>query len=149
AVLPQVGGYLSNEIGRRFTVDTNERLFAAATGLPGLHPLENPRFLDRLRMAQDGMSMGGSTETAAYNAGGSVVTLVGFVGSLLVISPVMTGIVLAAAVPAMLAQLHLSHWRAGVLWQISPIERWRGFYVQLLSQVDAAKEIRLFGSGGF
>src|SRR5690554_2661622 len=58
-VLPQVGGYLSNEIGRRFTVDTTERLFAAATGLPGLRPFENPRFLDRLRMAQDGISMGG------------------------------------------------------------------------------------------
>jgi ATP-binding cassette, subfamily B, bacterial len=149
AVLPHASGYLGSEIGRRFEVETTDRLFAATTALPGLRPFENPHFLDRLRLAHEGSSIGGGTVTGAFAVGRSVAMLVGFVGSLLVISPVMTAIVLGSTLPALAAHVHLSRRRANVLWQISPTERWQLFYSQLLGQVDAAKEIRLFGSGAF
>jgi ATP-binding cassette subfamily B protein len=149
AVLPHVTSYLGGEIGRRFVLATTDRLFAATVRLPGLRPFENPHFLDRLRLAQEGTSMAGGTVTQAFGTGRAVLTMVGFVGPLLVISPVMTVVVLAAAVPALVAHLSLSRWRAGVLWSLSPTERWQFLYGNLLGNVDAAKEIRLFGSGGF
>jgi ATP-binding cassette subfamily B protein len=149
AVLPHVTGYLGSEIGRRFVLATTDRLFTATVRLPGLRPFENPHFLDRLRLAQEGTSMAGGTVTQGFGTGRSVLTMLGFVGSLLVISPVMTVVVLVAAVPALVAHLGLSRWRAGMLWSLSPIERWQFLYGDLLGNVDAAKEIRLFGSGGF
>jgi ATP-binding cassette subfamily B protein len=149
AVLPQVTNYLGNEIGRRVELDTTDRLFAAATRLPGLCRFEDPHFLDQLRLAQQGSTMAGSTVTEAFSTGRSLLTVAGFVGSLLVISPQMTAIVLVAAVPALVAHVRLSRWREVMMWRLSPVERWQVLYSDLLISVNAAKEIRLFGSGGF
>ncbi|MFC5825281.1 hypothetical protein [Nonomuraea insulae] len=71
------------------------------------------------------------------------------VGSLLVISPVLTGIVLATGGPALVAQLRLSRRRTAMMWDIGPAERRQLFYGDLLGTVEAAKEIRLFASGRF
>jgi ATP-binding cassette subfamily B protein len=81
--------------------------------------------------------------------GGGVITTVGFLGSLVWISPVMAAVVLVAAVPALVAQLRLSHRRAGMMWTLGPVERREFFFGALLADVQAAKEIRLFGSGPF
>jgi ATP-binding cassette, subfamily B, bacterial len=149
AVLPHATSYLGGEIGRRLVLKATDRLFAAAARLPGLRPFEDPQFLDRLRLAQEGTTAGGTTVTEAFGTGRSVLTLLGFVGALLVISPVMTAIVLLTALPALGIHLRMSRWRAGMLWQLSPVERWQFLYSDLLANVNAAKEIRLFGSGGF
>jgi ATP-binding cassette subfamily B protein len=76
-------------------------------------------------------------------------TLTGMVGSLFVISPTMTGILLLGAVPTLLAELALARRRAAVQWRLGPTERREMFYGRLLSSVEAAKEIRLFGLGPF
>ncbi|HSK96640.1 MAG TPA: ABC transporter ATP-binding protein [Euzebyales bacterium] len=149
AVLPHVTSFLGNDIGRRVVLEATDRLFTATARLPGLRPFEDPRFLDRLRLAQEGTAAGGTTVMEAFSSLRSVLTLMGFVGALLVISPAMTAIVLLTAVPALAVHLHMSRWRAGMLWQLSPVERWQFLYGELLANVNAAKEIRLFGSGGF
>ncbi len=61
----------------------------------------------------------------------------------------MAVVVLAAAVPALVAQLRLSRRRAGMMWSLGPVERREFFFGNLLADVQAAKEIRLFGSGPF
>lgn len=149
AVLPAGTNYLGSEIGRRLVLQTTDRLFAAVTRMPGLRPFEDPQFLDRLRLAQEGSTAAGNTMTEAFSAIRAVLTVFGFVGALLVISPALTAIVLLTAVPALIIHLHLSRWRAGMLWRLSPIERWQFAYGDLLANVNAAKEVRLFGSGGF
>jgi ATP-binding cassette subfamily B protein len=149
AVLPLVGGYLGGEIGRRFTVDATDRLFAALIRLPGLRPFENPAFLDRLRLAQGATASGGSLLTDAITAGRVLLTTTAFVGALLVISPTMTVIVIASSIPMLLVNMRLSRARARLAWTLSPVERWQFFYSDLMSRVDAAREIRLFGSGQF
>lgn len=149
AVLPHAGRFLGGQIERAFMARTSEELFAAASRLPGLRRFEDPHFLDRLRLAQDAGASGGMTVAGAFQVGRSLITLTGFVGSLLLISQLMTGLVLASAVPALLAQLRLSRRRAEMLWQVSPTDRRQFFYRTLLSTVEAAKEIRLFGSAEF
>ncbi|MBN6051024.1 ABC transporter ATP-binding protein, partial [Nonomuraea sp. RK-328] len=77
------------------------------------------------------------------------VTVAGFIGSLALISPAFTALVLLSAVPALLIELRMSRQRVAMLWRIGPAERREMFYAELMSTADAAKEIRLFGLGDF
>ncbi|GAA3170080.1 hypothetical protein GCM10020001_115540 [Nonomuraea salmonea] len=79
----------------------------------------------------------------------TVVTMLGFTGSLLAVSPVMAAVVLVSAVPVVAAELSLSARRSRLMWTVSPHERRQVFYSQLMIDRTAAKEIRLFGLAGF
>ncbi|MEO6088188.1 MAG: ABC transporter ATP-binding protein [Umezawaea sp.] len=149
AVGPQVGQYLRAELDRRAGLLAKDELFAAVERFAGLARFEDPVFLDRLRLAEQSASSPGQLVDSAFGAGRAAVTLVGFVGSLAVINPWFTVVVLAAAVPALLLELRLSRYRAAMMWQIGPALRREFFYTRLLGSVDAAKEIRLLGLGGF
>ncbi|WP_078865805.1 ABC transporter ATP-binding protein [Streptomyces sp. NRRL S-1448] len=147
---PQVGQYLRAELDRRVGLLMQDRLFTAVDGFVGLERFENPRFLDRLRLAQQ--TAGGTPNETVSGALGIVraaVTLTGFIGSLLALSPVLTGLVLVAGVPVLCAEIALSRRRARMVWDIGPAERRELFYNDLLSSMEAAKEVRLFGIGGF
>ncbi|RJL32604.1 ABC transporter ATP-binding protein [Bailinhaonella thermotolerans] len=150
AALPQLASYTGRELGRRFTVRATERLFAATTErFLGLARFEDPRFLDRMRLAQQSAGAGEGLVSGFFTLAQAAITLVGFVGSLLVLSPVMTLIVLAAGAPSLAVQVRLSRRRAELAMEMGPAERRQFFYGNLLSSVAAAKEVRLFGSGGF
>jgi ATP-binding cassette subfamily B protein len=149
AASPQVSQYLGNQIGREFTARTTAQLFSATLRFAGLRRFEDPHFHDRLRLAQTSLDSGQSIVTGAFSILQSAITLLGMVGSLLVISPILTLIVLATGIPALVAQLRLSRRRASMMWEIGPAERRQIFYGNLLGTVEAAKEIRLFNSGRF
>ncbi|MEV4759315.1 ABC transporter ATP-binding protein [Micromonospora sp. NPDC049559] len=152
AVVPQVTRYLRAELDRRVGLLAQDRLFAAVERFVGLGRFENPHFLDRLRLAQQAGEVAPSSNQALDGLLGlarSGFTVAGFLGSLLLLSPPMTLLVVAAGVPTLLAQLALSRRRARMFWDIGPVQRRELFYRQLLCSVDAAKEIRLFGTGAF
>uniref|UniRef100_UPI00082AC6E3 ABC transporter ATP-binding protein n=1 Tax=Actinomadura kijaniata TaxID=46161 RepID=UPI00082AC6E3 len=149
AALPGVARYLRAQTGRAAGVAATDRLFAATEKQVGLRRFEDPAFLDRLRLGQQGA---GSVAELVDGVGGGlqgVLALTGFVGSLLVISPAMTGLVLLAALPALAAELLLSRRRAQVEWDTEKTQRREFFYSRLLTGVEAATEIRLFGIGAF
>ena len=52
AAVPHLTGYLRAELERRAGVLAQDRLFAAVDTFAGLARFENPRFLDRLRLAR-------------------------------------------------------------------------------------------------
>ncbi|GHC74292.1 ABC transporter ATP-binding protein [Streptomyces cinnamoneus] len=149
-VVPQISRYLRTELDRRVALLAEDRLFTAVEGFTGLGRFENPRFLDRLRLAQ---SAGGGTPNQAVDGAVGItratLTIGGFLGSLSVLSPWMTALVLAAAVPTLLSEVTMARRKARTLWDIGPVERRQMFYSELLSSVEAAKEIRLFGIGAF
>jgi ATP-binding cassette, subfamily B, bacterial len=150
AVIPHAAAFLDADLARRVGLFAKDRLYRAVERFVGLGRFEDPGFLDRLRMAEEAARttpnrIVDGTLTTARN----LLTAVGFVGSLAVLSPLMTGIVVAAAVPALVAELRLSRHRARTMWDVSPAERREIFYAQLLTSLAAAKEIRLFGTGGF
>lgn len=149
AVAPQVSQYVRGEIDRRVAVRAQDDLFAAVERFVGLARFEDPAFLDRLRLAQQGVASPGLTVDSVFGAGRSLVTVAGFVGSVLVLSPTFTGVLIVAALLALPLELRLSRQRAAMMWRIGPAERRELFYADLLSRVDAAKEVRLFGLGGF
>ncbi|MDA0631856.1 ABC transporter ATP-binding protein [Nonomuraea sp. MCN248] len=150
AALPQITQYVRSELRRRVGLLTQDRLYKAVNTFPGLSRFEEPRFLDRLRLAEQAAD----DAPAALVLGASgllqaLVTGLGFLASLYVLSPVMALLVIAAAVPALLAELALSRRRATMMWRIGPVERRRLFYSALLCDPRAAKEVRLFGLGDF
>ncbi|KAB8194330.1 ATP-binding cassette domain-containing protein [Nonomuraea phyllanthi] len=148
-VVPQVAQYLRAEMDRRAALRAHDELFAAVEQVTGVARFEDPRFQDRLRLAQQSASSPAQTADAVFEVVRGTLTLGGFVGSLAVISPGFTAVVLAAAVPAVLLELRLSRRRAAMLWRIGPIERRQMLYGDLLASAEAAKEIRLFGLGSY
>jgi ATP-binding cassette, subfamily B, bacterial len=149
-LLPRTSMFLRQEAGRAIARRVQDQLYRAVERFAGLARFETPAFLDRLRLAQQtGEHSPGNVVDHGIALVGGVVTAVGFLGSLIFISPVMALVVLVAAVPALVAQLRLSRRRAGMTWSLGPVERREFFFGSLLTNVQAAKEIRLFGSGGF
>ncbi|MGI5145271.1 ABC transporter ATP-binding protein [Plantactinospora sp. CA-294935] len=149
AVLPQVEQYLRAEVDRAASRLGVERLHAAVDRLVGLGRFEDPYFLDRLRLAGDSVRSPAEIVEAALAAGRGLLVLAGFLGSLLLLSPVMALVVVVAAGPTLLAELALSRRRVGMTFDITPAERRELFYNNLLTSVAAAKEVRLFGAGAF
>jgi ATP-binding cassette subfamily B protein len=150
ALLPRVRVFLQEESDRAVARRVQDQLYRAVEGFAGLARFETPAFQDRLQLAQHigaqspGMVVGQGIELAC-----GAMTAAGFVISLAVINPLMAAVVLAAAVPALVAQLRLSRRRATMMWRLGPVQRREIFFGALLSEVQAAKEIRLFGSGDF
>lgn len=150
AVVPHVVGYLRAEVERATGTLAQGRLFTAVGRFAGISPFEDPEFLDTLRLAkQSGKSAPGAVVSGVSGTVRAGVTIVGFLSSLLVIAPVMALFILVFALPVLVAEIVLSRRKADMLWRISPRERREFFFDQLLSDIDAAKEVRLFGTGPF
>ncbi len=150
AVLPQLQRYHQAELARSMGLFAQNRLYSAVNGYAGLVRFEDPRLLDRLRMAQQ-CGMGTPAQLVAGGIGlcRTAITTIGFVVSLVVINPWMATIVVTAAVPTLVAELRLASLRSHATFRASPFERRELFYTHLLTAVEAAKEVRLFGIGGF
>jgi ATP-binding cassette, subfamily B, bacterial len=150
ATLPEIGRYLRAETGRRVGLAATEGLYAAVDRFVGLERFEDPAFQDRLQLARSSSVTGpGSLIDSGLGAVRAVVTLAGFAGALFLTGPWVAAAVLAAAVPALFAELGLSRRRATALTSTGHAERREMFYSGLLLDAPAAKEVRLFGSGPY
>ncbi|MFF8913269.1 ABC transporter ATP-binding protein [Streptomyces sp. NPDC015032] len=142
--------YVQAQMQRAAGLCAQDSLYRAVDALTGLSKFEDPRFLDRLGLARQA---GGIMPTQAVNSALGVLrgtlTIGGFLGSLIVLSPLLATVVLLAGVPVLLGELVMSRRRAAMFWDIGPAERRELFYLQLLTSTQAAKEIRLLGIGGF
>ncbi|GIH63322.1 MULTISPECIES: ABC transporter ATP-binding protein [Microbispora] len=148
ALGPQIVQYVRDESGRRIGLVAQDSLFRATERFVGLARFEDPAFLDRIRMAQQyGGATPGMVVSAALGTARTAMTGAGFLVSLVTISPWMAVLVVGAAAPSLAAELWLSRRRAAMLWGIGPVERREFFFGQLLVNVQAAKELRLFGIG--
>ncbi|MGW8982705.1 ABC transporter ATP-binding protein [Streptomyces parvus] len=149
-VLPHLSTYLQNELARRLDRSMQDRLYRSINGFRGLSRFENPEFRNDLSMAlqASGGAMGPVT-TGLFDTVRNVITLVSLLGTLTLLSPVMAALVLAAAVPALMARLVLSKQRVNMLAGVSASARRQIFYSLLITDVRGAKETRLFGLGDF
>ncbi|RVX39373.1 ATP-binding cassette subfamily B protein [Nonomuraea polychroma] len=149
AALPQLSAYIGAELGRRVSTYALDRLYVAMERIVGLGPFETPAFLDRLRLASQGGTMAPVFVGSAFGLASTVLTIGGFIGSVVILSPVMAVVVLVAGVPALIAQIALARRRAKLMLELAPVQRREFFYSHLLGSVEAAKEVRLFGLGAF
>lgn len=149
AALPHLRTYMETELERRLDRRTQDELYSAVNRFSGLARFENPTFLDRLRMADQGSRSIATTIMGMFSLGQNGVTLVSMVGTLAVLNPVMVAAVMATTIPAVLAQLALSRRRARLAAATTQTLRRRVFYSDLLTEAQSAKEVRLLGLGAF
>ncbi|MFF3733009.1 ATP-binding cassette domain-containing protein [Streptomyces sp. NPDC002476] len=104
AVTPQIGGYLRARLTRATGLRAQARLHASVDTFTGLRRFEDPAFLDQLRLAQQagGLAPSQVVEGAAGIVR-SIVLLVGFVGSLAVLHPLLAVVVTVSGVPVLWA----------------------------------------------
>jgi ATP-binding cassette subfamily B protein len=140
--------YADRELGRRAAVRGMSRLFGAVLAPVGIGRLEDPAYQDRVRLAQQAISSGViQLVQGLIGSAQPVITSVGYLIGLWAVSPSVTVLVLASAVPALLAQLRLSGRKEAVQQIMSPLMRRQLFYSMLMLDARAAAEIRLFGLG--
>jgi ATP-binding cassette subfamily B protein len=148
ALLPNLVQYLSARSGLVIQRHATAELFTALTGLRGLRRLENPRFQDQLRVAEQAGSTGpGQVVSGCLTIVQSALTLGGFLVALLVLSPVMAAVAVVAAIPAIYFERGIARRQVALITGTSHGQRRQFFYQQLLTSLNAAKEIRLFGLG--
>ncbi|MEV6968020.1 ABC transporter ATP-binding protein [Hamadaea sp. NPDC051192] len=149
ALLPVAARFAREQVGRSASRVATDRLFAALGRQAGLRRFEDPAYQDRLRLAQDSARRLPELVDGAGSLVSGVLGLTGFLGSLLLLSPLLTVVVLGTAVPVLLAEFSLARRRSAMEWHVERFHRREFFYGHLLTGVDAAMEIRLFGIGGF
>ncbi|WP_329583964.1 ABC transporter ATP-binding protein/permease [Kitasatospora sp. NBC_01250] len=150
SVLPFADQLLRGQLAREVGVVAQDRLYAAVNAYVGLSRFENPALLDRLRLAQQcGQDAPPQIIASAVMLTRTALSLLGFTVSLAVVSPWLAGAVVLGALPVLRAELRIARAWSTTVVGLTPLERREMFYGQLLTSVHAAKEIRLFGIGGF
>lgn len=150
AAQPHLTGYVDGVSGRALRLLVTGRLYTAVNSFAGLARLENPRFRDRLQLAESAGRLGPAhCVSGGLGVAQGALTLLGFLGSLLAVAPAMVLVVAVAAAPTTWVEIRLSRQRAALAWRLGHAERRELFYARLLTSLEAAKEIRLFGLGEF
>ncbi len=150
ATVPYLLQYAAAELGRKVALLAQSELAGALKRLRGLARLEDPAFYDRLRLAtQAGRAGPGQVFAALLAIGQGAVTTGGFLVTLAVLNPWLLAFAVLTAAPTVRLQLELSRRRTAMMWRLSGVERREMFYEGLLTRLDAAKEIRLFGLADF
>lgn len=149
-VVPYLRAPLDARLQRRLTLVGQDEVYAALSRAQGLRYFESPGFLDSLRLARQAsqISVYGALN-AFFALGQAMVIVVGFAAALWSVDPVLVFVTVGTAVPGIAAQFGLTGKRVALARRNNPLQRRQSFYFGLLSSAQAAKEIRLFGLGGF
>ncbi|GIJ42174.1 multidrug ABC transporter permease [Micromonospora andamanensis] len=150
ATLPHLSQYVEAEFGRRCTRLLTDRLYEKVNGFSGLARFEDPQMLDRIELAGQATTRSvGPVATGVVAIARDVTTVVTVLATLAVLAPVMAVVVLVAAVPILYAQVALSRDETRAMEEITSTGRRQFFYSSLISEADAAMEVRLLGTGPF
>jgi ATP-binding cassette subfamily B protein len=146
--LSPLSQFADEELGRRLTTHTQGDLYESVVRLPNLTALEDPAFLDRVRLAQQ-VAMSGPQQVftgllAVVQAG---VTLTGFIVALASLDGWIAVLIVASAIPELVAEVRLGHRRADLLVGTATAQRRVTAFGFLLVDPGAAPEIQAFGVG--
>jgi ATP-binding cassette subfamily B protein len=125
-------------------------MYAATERLVGMSRFEDPEFLNKLRLAQQyGGATPGVVVGTFLSAISTLITIVGFGGSLIALSIWLPIGLILTILPVLAIEMWIAMQRSRMQWGMSSVERREMFYRDLLSNTQAAKEIRLFGLGSW
>ncbi|MEM9954516.1 MAG: ABC transporter ATP-binding protein [Chloroflexota bacterium] len=142
--------YLTEEMARRLQLHTSTLIYSHLLRLQGMHYFESPRFHDTLEQATDHLQWTpAELVRSASSFIGSLLTVVGFIGVVLVFSPLLALLLFLATIPTFITQMRFSRNRFALSWYNSPKERKSYYLGTLLSQTLYAKEVRLFNLGEY
>jgi len=140
--------YLGVISHHRITIAVERALFAKALELESLRHFEDPVFLGRLRLAEQGAQDAPQQLVGfVYAAIRTVVSVGSLTIVVFMVSPLMTALLLVAGAVGVVAKSVRGRRLAELGESLIQSYRWRDFYRALLVDGKAAKEIRLFGTG--
>jgi ATP-binding cassette subfamily B protein len=126
-----------------------ERVIEVACAVE-LEAYDTPSFHDRLlRAAMGGQFRPWQIVEGLVGLAGALVGILGVTAALLALQPWLVPLVLAAAVPLLVAAARGGEMLFGFRHRMTEAERRRNYLYMLLSGKDAAKEVRAFGLAGF
>ncbi|WP_041424387.1 ATP-binding cassette domain-containing protein [Thermobaculum terrenum] len=149
AVLDPVQRAVSAWLEARAIAEIDLRLMGAGMRLVDLVEAERPAFHDRLRMTQE---MPGLLPRMIYDFRavlGSLITLVGLLLLLASLHPLLPVVLAALAVPHMVLEERSTKLLYWAMAMHSRAAREMDYCLRVVTEPGSAKEVRVFGLGGF
>jgi ATP-binding cassette, subfamily B, bacterial len=144
-VVGSLQGTRQELFGRRVYLEA-ERRFLRQAATVDLGHFDNSDWHDRVARAQKDISWRpGQMTWALFGMAGNAVTLIGMLGILFSLHPILVLLVMASILPMMIIQQRINKKVYTFWWVETPEDREREYLSELLSKPRTAKEIRSFG----
>ena len=138
--------YIKGELQRAIGLLVRGNVYRQTLSFAGIAYLENPQYHDLQTVSSQSVQSAPFMIADALSALVRAVSLlVSFLGLLLWLSPLLTVLVLLSAIPHLLIHLKFGRDRFKLSFDLSPLKRESFYFSFLLTGLDAAKELRLFG----
>ena len=147
-ILGRANTLIDSLLGDRFTNLVSVRLIEHATGLD-LASFEDPVFYDKLERARRQTTGRLGLLAALLNLSQDLVSLISLSAGLIVFSPWLMLLLVAAVIPAFLGETHFSSLAYSVLYRWTPQRRELDYLRMLGASIQSAKEVKIFGLGPY
>ncbi len=149
-VLPQIQQYAQSVQRQAVAVALYDRAYRAVESWPGVARFESPVFADKLQLTgQLAQGSAGSLVNSVLGVCQALLTTVALVVTLVLISPLLALVTLAVQLLAVAASMANARRQAQLQVDTGHRVRRQQSYGSLLRSDVAAKEVRIFGLGGF
>jgi len=145
-VLGRANTLFDSLLGDRFTNRISVKLMQHATALD-LASFEDPVFYDKLERARRQTTGRLGLLAALLNIGQDSLTLFSLSAALIVFSPWLMVLLIAAVIPAFLGETHFTTLAYSVLYRRTPEKRQLDYLRWLGASAQSAKEVKIFGLG--
>ena len=135
-------------LGDRFTNRVSVRLMQHATALD-LASFEDPVFYDKLERARRQTTSRMALLSGLMILGQDILSLISLSAGLLVFSPWLMVLLVAAVIPSFLGETHFSRLTYSALFRRTPQRRQLDYLRLLGASTMSAKEVKLFGLGEY
>jgi ATP-binding cassette subfamily B protein len=146
-LLSRANSLADSLLGDRFTNRISVRIIEHATKLD-LASFEDPVFYDKLERARRQTTGRIGLLAAVLNVAQDTLSLISLSAGLIVFSPWLMVLLLAAVIPAFLGETHFTSLAYSVLYRWTPQRRLLDYIRLLGASNQIAKEIKIFGLGG-
>ena len=145
-LLARANSLTDSLLGDRFTNRVSVRLIEHATQLD-LASFEDPVFYDKLERARRQTTGRIGLLAAVLNVGQDTLSLLSLSAGLIVFSPWLMVLLVAAVIPAFLGETHFTSMAYSVLYRWTPQRRLLDYIRLLGASSQSAKEVKIFGLG--
>ena len=145
-LLARANSLADSLLGDRFTNRISVRLIEHATQLD-LASFEDPVFYDKLERARRQTTGRIGLLAAVLNVAQDTLSLISLSAGLIVFSPWLMVLLVAAVIPAFLGETHFTTLAYSVLYRWTPQRRLLDYLRMLGASSQSAKEVKLFGLG--
>jgi ATP-binding cassette, subfamily B, bacterial len=146
-LLARANSLADSLLADRFTNRISVRLIQHATKLD-LASFEDPVFYDKLERARRQTTGRIGLLAAVLNMAQDTLSLISLSAGLIVFSPWLMVLLIAAVIPAFLGETHFTALAYSVLYRWTPQRRLLDYIRLLGASSQSAKEVKIFGLGG-